>query len=138
MTARKPVRISRGASVRGRLQVIAAASFTIRTGDIYPRRHAAAFAIIDRDAYIPNFFGFPFNGESVAFRTPVLELTKLIDKDNTILDPDDPVQWSDVCANFDILLVLLERPPSGPAPGCVEPLVVGKGFTIYRIVREPR
>ena len=71
----------------------------------------------------------------------MVELTKLIDKDNTILDPDDPddpVQWSDVCANFDILLVLLERPPSGPAPGCVEPLVVGKGFTVYRIVREPR
>ena len=71
----------------------------------------------------------------------MLELTKLMDKDNTILDPDDPddpVQWSDVCADFDILLVLLERPPSGPAPGCVEPLVVGKGFTIYRIVREPR
>uniref|UniRef100_UPI00286D5C3F hypothetical protein n=1 Tax=Methylibium sp. TaxID=2067992 RepID=UPI00286D5C3F len=107
-------------------------------GDTHPLRHAAAFAIIDRDAYIPNFFGFPFNGESVAFRTPVVELTKLIDKDNTILDPDDPVQWSDVCANFDILLVLLERPPSGPAPGCVEPLVVGKGFTVYRIVREPR
>ncbi len=57
-------------------------------------RHAAAFAIIDRDAYIPNFFGFPFNGESVAFRAPVVELTKLIDKGNTILDPDDPVEWS--------------------------------------------
>jgi hypothetical protein len=34
---------------------------------IVPARHAAAFAVTERDAFIPNFYGFPFNGESVAF-----------------------------------------------------------------------
>lgn len=103
-------------------------------GGNYPLRHSAAFAVMDRDAYIPNFFGFPFNGETVGFREAMQPLTRS-DLGLAIIDPDDPLDWTAVCANFDILFAMRERPAKGQEPRCVTPLVQGQDFTVYRIVK---
>ena len=101
---------------------------------IAPARHAAAFAVIDRDAFIPNFYGFPFNGESVAFRPGMRSLTAESEKDHVIYGPGDgDPPWAFYCANYDALFVLRldTREPSLPA--CAQPLQTGHGFTLYRL-----
>jgi hypothetical protein len=105
-----------------------------RQGDLYPLRHAATFAIVDRQAYVPNFFGFPFNGEAVAFRPEVQPMTRLLDKDVVVYQADDPVPWDALCRHYDAVLVIEQDRRADP-PGCAQPLRIGDGFAIYRLVR---
>ena len=102
--------------------------------DVYPVRHAAAFAIVDRQAYIPNFFGFPFNGEAVAFKPEVQPLTRQLFKDFVVYQADEPVPWDTLCRHFDAVLVI-EQGRRAALPGCARPLRMGEGFAIYRLVR---
>lgn len=105
-----------------------------RGADLYPLRHVAAFAIVDRRAFIPNFFGFPFNGEAVAFKPEVQPLARLFDKDVVVYQASEPVPWGALCRHFDAVLVV-EQDRRVEPPGCARPLHAGDGFVIYRLVR---
>jgi len=101
---------------------------------IVPARHAAAFAVIDRDAFVPNFYGFPFNGESVAFRPGVRALAAESEKDHVIYGPGDgEPPWAFYCAHYDALFVLRLDGRDPPLPGCAQPLQTGHGFALYRL-----
>jgi hypothetical protein len=101
---------------------------------IVPARHAAAFAVIDRDAFVPNFYGFPFNGESVAFRPEMRALAAQSEKDHVIYGPGDgEPPWAFYCAYYDALFVLRLDSREPALPACAQPLQTGHGFTLYRL-----
>jgi len=101
---------------------------------IVPARHAAAFAVIERDAFIPNFYGFPFNGESVAFRPQVRALAARSEKDHVIYGPaDGEPPWAFYCAHYDALFLLRLDAREPALPGCAQPVQTGHGFTLYRL-----
>jgi hypothetical protein len=104
-----------------------------RFGEIHALRHVAAFAVIDRQAFMPNFFGFPFNGESVAFRAQAEAITKLLNKDHLMYGPDDEIPWDVLCAHYDAVLVVEEgRWPA--LPSCAaRVLQAGPGFGLYAL-----
>lgn len=105
-----------------------------RGADIYPLRHVGAFAIIDRQAFIPYFFGFPFNGEAVAFRPEVQPLRRMLADDLTIFQSDEPIRWDLVCRHFDAVL-MVEQGRRVEMPACARPLRRGDGWGLYRLVR---
>jgi hypothetical protein len=105
-----------------------------RGADLYPLRHAGAFAIVDRHAFIPNFFGFPFNGEAVAFKREVQPLARLFDKDVVVYQNDEPVPWDALCRHYDAVLVI-EQDRRAELPGCLQALRRGEGFAVYRVLR---
>jgi hypothetical protein len=104
--------------------------------ELYPLRHVASFAVIDRRSFIPNFFGFPFNGESVAFKGEAAALTSRVDKDHLIYDDDDdPPPWGLWCSRFDAVLVMGEGKAVTPPP-CVRPLRRGADWVLWQIDRD--
>jgi hypothetical protein len=104
-----------------------------RYGEIHALRHVAAFAVIDRQAFIPNFFGFPFNGESVSFRPDVAAITELMNKDQLMYWPEDPIPWDVLCAHYDAVLVIEEgRKPALP-PCASHALRTGPGYGVYSL-----
>jgi hypothetical protein len=104
---------------------------------IVPARHAAAFAVTERDAFIPNFYGFPFNGESVAFRPAMRALTAQSEKDHVIYGPrDGDPPWAFYCAHYDALFVLRLDAREPGLPGCAHPLQTGHGFALYRLTQR--
>ena len=105
-----------------------------QTSEIYPLRHAGAFAVIDRRAFIPNFFGFPFNGEAVAFRPETQQLVRLLGDAQVAFQPHEPIRWDVLCSQYDAVL-LIEQSRRAEVPACVRPLRAGAGYTIYRVLR---
>ena len=101
--------------------------------ELYPLRHVASFAIIDRGAFIPNFFGFPFNGESVSFRPEAAAITAQVNKDELVFWRDKPIPWASICSHFDTLLVI-EEDHQPPLPACaVRALRAGPGYGLYEL-----
>lgn len=101
--------------------------------ELFPLRHVASFAIIDREAFVPNFFGFPFNGESVAFRPAAAALTALLNKDELIFWRDKPIDWASICSHYDVLLVI-EQGHKPALPACVaRVLSTGPGYGVYAL-----
>ncbi|HVL36462.1 MAG TPA: hypothetical protein VM489_12395 [Burkholderiales bacterium] len=97
----------------------------------YPARHAAAFAVIEREAFVPSFFGFPFNGESVAFRPAVRPLVELWIRDDVVVKPGSRAPpWAPLCGAYDVLLVIGE-PPN--LPDCSSPLAIGGRAALYTL-----
>lgn len=105
-----------------------------RGSDIYPLRHVGAFAVTDRQAFIANFFGFPTNGEAVAFRPEVQELARLQANARIAFQSFEPIPWDLVCARYDALLVI-EQSHRPDLPACTRPLRRGDGWGLYRVVR---
>jgi hypothetical protein len=104
-----------------------------RYGDLYPLRHVASFAITDRQAFIPNFFGFPFNGESVSFRPDAAAIAALWNKDWLVYMPDEPIPWGVLCAHYDAVLVIEQgRRPELPACAA-RALSAGPGYGLYSL-----
>ena len=104
---------------------------------LHPLRHVGAFAVIDRQAFMPNFFGFPFNGESVAFRPEVVPLVELVSKDALVFSPETPIPWSVYCAHYDAVLVIApDRAGAAAAPPCAgATLGSGPGFRLQALRR---
>jgi hypothetical protein len=103
---------------------------------IVPARHVAAFAVMDRDAFIPNFYGFPYNGESVAFRSEVAPLPALTGKDHLVFDPaGEAPPWPVFCESYDALLMLRFDERAHPPPSCAAPVHSEHDFTLYRLSR---
>jgi hypothetical protein len=101
--------------------------------DLHPLRHVASLAIIDREAFIPNFFGFPFNGESVAFRPEAAAITEQVNKDELTFWLDKPIPWASICEHFDAVLVI-EQGHQPPLPACVKrALRTGPGYGLYAL-----
>ncbi len=100
---------------------------------LHPLRHVASFALIDRQAFIPNFFGFPFNGESVAFRPEAAAITELINKDQLIYRPDETIDWDLLCTHFDSVLVMGEGAEAPTPPCAVRALATGPGYGVYAL-----
>jgi hypothetical protein len=100
---------------------------------LHPLRHVASFALIDRQAFIPNFFGFPFNGESVAFRTEAAAITALINKDQLIYRPDETIDWDLLCAHFDTVLTIGEGTEAPRPPCALRALGTGAGYGVYAL-----
>ncbi len=102
--------------------------------ELYPLRHVASFAVIDRQAFIPNFFGFPFNGESVAFRAEAAAIAALFNKDQLIYWHGDlPIPWDLLCEHYDAVLVI-EEGGKTTLPACVtRALSTGAGFGVYAL-----
>ncbi|HVL35026.1 MAG TPA: hypothetical protein VM489_05070 [Burkholderiales bacterium] len=96
-----------------------------------PLRHAAAFAVVDRHAMIPNLFAYPFNGESVAFREHLLPIAAR-HRFPTLRGAERP-DWDSLAANFDYVLVI--GLPLAAVPGAFRPLTGGNGF---HLVKSPR
>ena len=112
---------------------VASVAFATGAG-IVPARHAAAFAVTDRDAFIPNFYAFPFNGESVAFREPVRALTARSEKDHVIYGRGDGAPpWRLYCEHYDALFVLQLDERAAPLPPCARALVRSHDFALYRL-----
>jgi hypothetical protein len=103
-----------------------------RYGEIHALRHVAAFAIIDRQAFIPNFFGFPFNGESVSFRPDVITLTELLNKDQLMYWSYEPIPWDVLCKHYDAVLVI-EQGRQPELPPCAAALRMGPGYGVYSL-----
>lgn len=101
-------------------------------GEIYPLRHVASFGVIQRDAFMPNFFGFPFNGESVAFRPTTHELVERFDKDSVIFTPQEPIPWVLYCSRYDAVLVI-EMGRKAELPDCLRALRTGPGWAVYAV-----
>jgi hypothetical protein len=104
-----------------------------RYGEIHALRHVAAFAVIDRQAFIPNFFGFPFNGESVSFRPDVAAITELMNKDQLMYWPEDPIPWDVLCAHYDAVLVIEEGRKLALPPCASHALRTGQGYGVYSL-----
>jgi hypothetical protein len=101
--------------------------------ELFALRHVGAFAIIDREGFIPNFFGFPFNGESVAFRPDAAALAALANKDQLMYREDQPVDWDLLCTHYDAVLVI-EQGRQGERPPCVgRVLGTGPGHALYAL-----
>jgi hypothetical protein len=99
--------------------------------ELFALRHVASFAIIDRQAFAPNFFGFPFNGESVAFRPDAAAITALMNKDQLMYREDEPVEWDLLCKHYDAVLVI-EQGRRPELPPCVaRALRTGPGYGLY-------
>jgi hypothetical protein len=102
---------------------------------LHPLRHVASFALIDRQAFIPNFFGFPFNGESVAFRPEAAAITELVNKDHLIYRPDETIDWDLLCTHFDTVLTMGEGAEAPTPPCAMRVLSAGPGFGVYALRR---
>jgi hypothetical protein len=101
--------------------------------ELFALRHVASFAIVDRDAFAPNFFGFPFNGESVAFRPDAAAIAALANKDQLMYREDEPVDWDLLCSHYDAVLVI-EQGRGGERPPCVtQVLRAGAGYALYAL-----
>jgi hypothetical protein len=100
---------------------------------LHPLRHVAAFALIDRQAFIPNFFGFPFNGESVAFRPDAAAITALQNKDQLMYRIDEPIAWDVLCTHYDAVLVIEEGGKPELPPCVVRALRTGPGYGLYSL-----
>jgi hypothetical protein len=100
---------------------------------LHPLRHVASFALIDRQAFIPNFFGFPFNGESVAFRPEAAAITALVNKDQLIYRPDETIEWDLLCSHFDTVLVIGEGQDAPTPPCALRALGTGPGYGVYAL-----
>ena len=97
-----------------------------------PARHVAAFAVIDRDAFIPNLFAFPVTGQPVAFRPEALSLRN---RDSDILMPDGRVpEWSLICREYDGVLLIGEE-GARILPPCGARVAHGARFELWRISR---
>jgi hypothetical protein len=117
---------------RAKLATVLVSADTGRTA-LHPLRHVGSFALIDRQAFIPNFFGFPFNGESVAFRPEVAAITALLDKDKLIYLPDETIDWELLCTHFDTALVIGEG-AEAPRPPCARrALATGSDYGVYAL-----
>jgi hypothetical protein len=100
---------------------------------VHPLRHVASFALIDRQAFIPNFFGFPFNGESVAFRPEAAAITAQINKDWLIYRPDETIDWAPLCSHFDTVLVMGDGADAPTPPCAVRALATGPRYGVYAL-----
>lgn len=88
-----------------------------------PVRHAAAFAVIDRDAFIPNMFAYPANGESISYRDGVIGRYGL--NQATRLPNGELPDWQAICGSFDFALVMGSQAERS-LPGCLSSTVVVK------------
>ena len=105
---------------------------------LHPLRHVASFAIVDRQAFIPNFFGFPFNGESVAFRPQAAALAELTNKDQLVYWQDQPIAWDVFCSHYDAVLVI-EQSHKPVLPDCAgRALSSGRGYAVYPLHGQAR
>lgn len=100
---------------------------------LHPLRHVASFAVIDRQAFIANFFGFPFNGESVAFRPEAAAITALVNKDQLIYRPDETIDWALLCTHFDSVLVIGEGSEAPTPPCALRALATGSRYGVYAL-----
>jgi hypothetical protein len=100
---------------------------------LHPLRHVASFALIDRQAFIPNFFGFPFNGESVAFGPEAAAITALVNKDKLIYRADETIDWDVLCTHFDTVLTIGEGIEAPRPPCALRALGTGPGYGIYTL-----
>jgi hypothetical protein len=122
--------VPRGAKVA---TVLAVAGDPSGHTELFALRHVAAFAIIDRAAFAPNFFGFPFNGESVAFRPNAAALAALANKDQLMYRADQPIDWDLLCNHYDAVLVVEQgRTPELP-PCAGQALRTGAGYGLYAL-----
>jgi hypothetical protein len=122
--------VPRGAKVA---TVMAVAGERSGPTELFALRHVAAFAIIDREAFAPNFFGFPFNGESVAFRPDAAALASLANKDQLMYRADQPIDWDLLCSHYDAVLVI-EQGRKPELPSCAEQaLRSGPGYGLYAL-----
>lgn len=104
-----------------------------RHAELFALRHVASFAIIDRQAFAPNFFGFPFNGESVAFRPDAAAITARLNKDLLVYRLGEPIAWDVLCTHYDALLVIEEgRKPVLPTCAA-RALSTGPGYGLYAL-----
>ncbi len=101
--------------------------------ELFALRHVAAFAIIDRDAFVPNFFGFPFNGESVAFRPDAAAIAALANKDQLMYRADQPIDWDLLCGHYDAVLVIEQGRKAELPPCMAQALRTGPGYALYSL-----
>jgi hypothetical protein len=99
-----------------------------------PVRHTGAFAIVDRDAFIPNLFAFPQLPYSVAYKQNAWELVTL--GDDVLVPPGGSVDWTLVCGHYDAVLVFAAR-NRGVASPCGSVVASGPGFSLFAI-EHPR
>lgn len=107
-------------------------SFSNSTSMEYPPlRHVASLAAADRAALVPGLFARPFDASTIGFQ-PSLHQKAPMRFFN--LSPEDSAVLLDACAHFDHVLLTYEaRAPQEPA--CLQPLVRGAHFGLYRVVR---
>jgi hypothetical protein len=102
---------------------------------LHPLRHIASLAVIDRQAFIPNFFGFPFNGEAVGFRSDAAELARMFPKDELVFPPDKEIPWDVYCAHYDAVLILNQTQTAVSPPCASTTLRSGPDFALHALVR---
>lgn len=101
--------------------------------ELFALRHVAAFAIVDRQAFVPNFFGFPFNGESVAFRPDAQAIAALANKDQLMYRADQPIDWDLLCNHYDAVLVIEQGRKLELPPCAARALRTGPGYGVYSL-----
>jgi len=87
-----------------------------------PVRHAAAFAVIDRDAFIPNMFAYPMNGESISYREGSVGRSGL--NQATRLPNGEAPDWQAICGSFDYALLMGSKAESSPSACATSNVVV--------------
>jgi hypothetical protein len=98
-----------------------------------PLRHAAAFAVADRGAFIPSLFAQPFNGESVSYLDPKSEIFN-VGKGGTIKSMGQ-VRWLDICGRYEY--VLITGPQGGLTfPKCLQMIANDPYFALFSVVKK--
>lgn len=98
-----------------------------------PVRHAGAFAVIERAAFIPSLFAYPIYSMSVAYKEIPAAMTSLA-RGGSWGDPND-VDWKNYCDAYDFILVTFQYPLRSWPP-CMTEYVAGAGFTIFKTTRR--
>ena len=149
---------------RGSKVVVVQALYDSRdppAASILPYRHIAAFAVIDRDVFLPHLFslatplrfvspgGVWTTGQLAFFRKPewhrsgpafakadtrtVHEVEQVQDAIQKFDQATSSIDWSDWPEQFDYLIDFSYGPAQNPVPALLTELHKGSFFTIYRI-----
>lgn len=101
--------------------------------DLAALRHASAFAVIDRGAFIPSMFAQPFNGESIAYIEPLDPSFKY--DDGRLLRNQSELQWLRTCSGYDyVLLTGILKNISYPS--CVRKMAGGNNYVLLKVVSK--
>lgn len=98
-----------------------------------PVRHAGAFAVIERAAFIPSLFAYPISSASVAYET-IPAAMKSLTLGGSMGDPDE-VDWKNYCDAYDFILVTFQYPLRS-LPPCMTEHASGAGFKIFKTTRH--